>query len=209
MAAPHFSMLWDERIPRATVPDEAGRHVEVTVVAGAVGDLVPPPPPPESWAGRPEADVAILHLRLDDGASFALPPAASAATVRALYVFDGGAITIDGTDGDGPSVAMAGRTDAGETVTADSVAVVQADRAVTLTADGAVRVLVLQGRPIGEPVARYGPFVMNNEDEIRQAFSDYRSTGFGGWPWGDDGPTNGVDAGRFALHADGRLDEPG
>ena len=199
MAAPHFSMLWDEQIPRVTVTDGAGRNVEVTVVAGALGDMEPPPPPPESWAGRPDADVAIWHLRLDDGASFELPAAASAATVRTLYVFRDDTVADTG----GPAVSVDG-----EGVGADSVAVVQSDRAVTLSADGAARVLVLQGRPIGEPVARYGPFVMNTEDEIRRAFSDYRSTQFGGWPWGDDGPTNGVDAGRFALHADGRLDEP-
>jgi hypothetical protein len=81
--------------------------------------------------------------------------------------------------------------------------------AVELEAGGAeVEALVLQGRPIGEPVAQYGPFVMNTEAEIRQAFEDYRATEFGGWPWPDQAPTHGRDRGRFARHVDGRVEEP-
>ena len=57
---------------------------------------------------------------------------------------------------------------------------------------------MLQGRPIGEPVAQYGPFVMNDEAGIEQAFADYRATGFGGWPWPTDDPVHARDAGRFA-----------
>ena len=68
--------------------------------------------------------------------------------------------------------------------------------------------LVLQGRPIAEPVAQYGPFVMNDEAGIRQAFTDYRRTGFGGWPWPTDDPVHPREAGRFARHADGRLEVP-
>ena len=68
--------------------------------------------------------------------------------------------------------------------------------------------LVLQGRPIGEPVAQYGPFVMNDRAGIEQAFDDYRATGFGGWPWPTDDPVHPREAGRFARHADGRWEEP-
>jgi len=37
------------------------------------------------------------------------------------------------------------------------------------------RALLLAGRPLGEPVSRWGPFVMNTDEEVRQAFEDYRA----------------------------------
>jgi hypothetical protein len=95
------------------------------------------------------------------------------------------------------------------TVAAPTGVVVRAgaEAAIVAGSDGA-EVLMLQGRPIGEPVAQYGPFVMNREDEIRQAFADYQATGFGGWPWPQDDPVHGAATrGRFARHADGHDDE--
>src|SRR5690606_21835716 len=65
-------------------------------------------------------------------------------------------------------------------------------------------VLLLQARPIAEPVAQRGPFVMNDAEEIVQAYRDYRRTGFGGWPWQRPDPVHERSKGRFAIHADGR-----
>ena len=64
--------------------------------------------------------------------------------------------------------------------------------------------LLLQGKPINEPVVQHGPFVMNTASEIQQAFNDYRRTQFGGWPWSRYDNVHSRDTGRFAKYADGR-----
>jgi hypothetical protein len=69
--------------------------------------------------------------------------------------------------------------------------------------------LLLQGRPIAQPVVQYGPFVMNTRAEIQQAFADYQRTQFGGWPWPSDDPVHPRQEGRFARHADGRIERVG
>jgi redox-sensitive bicupin YhaK (pirin superfamily) len=187
MVEPHFTMLWDGDVPRIT---EGGSTV--TVVAGALGDAAPPPPPPASWASRDDADVAIWHIVLETGASWTAPPAAHADSARVFYVFDGTGARVDDT-----------------AVAAPTGVVVDSQQAVTLAAtDERVEVLMLQGRPLGEPVAQYGPFVMNTNAEIEQAFTDYRRTRFGGWPWDRDDPVHGLDGARFARHVGGHVDTP-
>src|SRR4051794_958322 len=191
MVDPYFTMFWNDDIPRHVAFDADGRRIEVTVIAGEFAGLTPPAPPPSSWASRPEADLAIWHVVLDPQAEWTLPPAAGRDTIRTMYVFEGSVWS-----GDHDLEATTGT-------------LLRAGLDVPLRAGGyGAEVLLLQGRPIGEPVAQYGPFVMNDEAGIKQAFTDYRATGFGGWPWPVDDPVHPRDAGRFARHADGRVEQP-
>jgi quercetin 2,3-dioxygenase len=186
MAAPYFTMFWDKDIPRRRTPG-----VEVTVIAGALEDAKPLAPPPHSWAAGDEADVAIWSIAMESGAKWIVPPARDARSNRALHVFSGKGIKAGDHIVDGPSMIR-----------------VQPNQPVPLDAvNGPVEILLLQGRPIGEPVAQYGPFVMNTRAELEQAFADYRRTLFGGWPWPDNAPVHARDAGRFAKHADGRVEK--
>ena len=190
---PYFTMFWSHEIPRRRVPDPGGPSVELTVIAGPLDGVAPLPPPPNSWASREEADVAIWSIAIDDGASWTVPAARSPSTLRALQVFAGSDLRV------------------GDRVVPCPAAVqVRADQPVPLEAvSGRVEILLLQGRPIGEPVAQHGPIVMNTQSELEQAFADYRRTRFGGWPWPADAPVHARDAGRFARHADGRIERVG
>ena len=185
LAPPHFAVLWAEEIPRVRAPGAT-----LTVIAGAVDAAVPPPPPPHSWAADPDHDVAIWHLALDPGAGWTLPPARVPGAVRTAYVFAGAAVTLGG-----------------RTVPVGRAARVRADVPLPVAAPEGAEVLVLQGCPIGEPVAQYGPFVMNTRAELQEAVVDYQRTAFGGWPWPADDPVHGTE-GRFARFGDGRREEP-
>jgi redox-sensitive bicupin YhaK (pirin superfamily) len=147
---PYFTMFWDGDMPVVRTVDDLGRAAEVTVIAGSLAGAAAPAPPPDSYTARAAADVAIWHLRLDPGASLELPPAAGAETARVLYVFEGDALRVAGVE-----------------VGGETGVAVRGDVPLGLTAGPQeVEVLVLQGRPIGEPVAQYGPFVMNTQEEI-------------------------------------------
>ena len=187
MAEPHFTMLWSEDIPRRAFVDDAGRATEVTSIAGRLDEVaVPLSPPPHSYASRSDADVAIWTIRMDAHARWTLPAARGDRTRRNLYFFEGSAVRIDG-----------------ETIGSHAALELRGDADVELVnGETASEFLLLQGRPIGEPVAQYGPFVMNTRQELEQGFDDYRRTQFGGWPWSDDGPVHGAEIRRFARRPD-------
>ncbi len=183
MAPPHFTMLWNEDIPQTELgggsPDAP--KVQVTVVAGELAGHTPPSPPPHSWASQPDSDVAIWHIRMQPGSSCVLPAAKHADTLRVAYAFDGVDCSF-----------------AGEALEINNGGLIECDREVVLSSAAGAEILILQGRPIGEPVAQYGPFVMNDKAGIEQAFRDYQATQFGGWPWPTDDPVHGPEPRRFA-----------
>jgi redox-sensitive bicupin YhaK (pirin superfamily) len=186
MVEPHFSMLWEEHIPK-----HVDNGAEMTVFAGKIDSIQAPPSPPKSWAARADTNVAIVTIKLAPGVRWTLP-ATQPGTNRTLYFFRGGSIKLDGRLLDRYAAAQLGT---------------HAEVTMENGADES-EFLLLQGRPIAEPVAQYGPFVMNTRAEIQQAFTDYQRTGFGGWPWPSDEPVFPRTEGRFARHADGHLERP-
>jgi redox-sensitive bicupin YhaK (pirin superfamily) len=133
MAEPHFSMFWHEDIPRQAFQDGEGHSTQIACIAGSLTGAACLPPPPDSWASEPDADVAILTLKMEPGARWTLPAARSAATRRQLYFFQGAGLTI-----------------AGQAVAPSSVVEVAANQAVELVNGAqASELLLLQGRPIG------------------------------------------------------------
>jgi redox-sensitive bicupin YhaK (pirin superfamily) len=193
MVKPHFTMFWANDIPKLVAKDDAGRETTVAVIAGSLAGAGDPlAPPPESWAASADADVAIWTIRMQPGGRWALPAAKGDGTRRTLYFFKGSQARVGGEDVTGPAAIE-----------------VRADATVELIAgDEVAEFLLLQGRPISEPVAQYGPFVMNTQAEIMQAMQDYRRTQFGGWRWTDPAPVHGRDPKRFAKYPDGRIEAP-
>lgn len=195
MVPAHFRMLWGTQIPEHQPlahghPSGNSSGTTVRCIAGTLSGPGALPPPPNSWAAQPESDVAILTIQMQAQGRWRLPAAQTARTRRQLYFFQGSTLTI-----------------AGQTVQAGHAIELAADQAVDLhNGDSQAELLLLQGRPLGEPVVQHGPFVMNSQADIVQAFHDYRANGFGGWPWPDNAPVHAPEAGRFARHADGRTE---
>ena len=171
-----------------------GATTEVTVVAGAArrrcarprrrrtrGPRAPTPTWRSGRSGSRRARAWTL-------------PAATPARNRALYFFRG----------------SRARASAGEIRAAHAIALRRRRRG---GARGGRRrgasCCSCKGGPSASRSSQHGPFVMNTRAEIQQAFADYQRTQFGGWPWPSDEPVHPRQEGRFARHADGRVERPG
>jgi len=183
---PHFKMLWNDMIPTVVTEDENGITTTIDVIAGSLNSVNAPAPTPNSWASHSENDVAILTIKLEPGAIYTLPKTPNDVS-RTLYFYKGSTLKIESKVI--PEYHM--------------IEVNPAEELTIINADKEAYVLMLQGKAINEPVAQHGPFVMNTQDEIREAFQDYQRTQFGGWPWPMQEQMHDRDKGRFALHADG------
>jgi len=192
MSDPHFKMLWDEDIPRVKA-----EGVEVSVIAGSYpGSAAALAPPPDSYASDPRAALCLLTLTMAAGADYALPgwkaDGLGAPPRRSLFVY-AGSMTVDGRRMASPTKVS-----------------VRADATLQLTAGGdGCKFVVMQARPIGEPVVQHGPFVGCTRGDIVKAFEDYQTTEFGGWSFGDSSPNHPAEKARHARYADGRVEEPG
>jgi hypothetical protein len=185
-AEPYFSMLWADTIPEVNAQDKSGKSTHIKVVAGTLDGKQAPAPAPDSWAANPAHEVAIWTIQMEPFAEWTLP-ATKQEVNRMLYFYKGSGIRIHTQEIQrGHGVELNSR----ESVT-------------LVNGPDEARLLMLQGKPIGESVAHYGPFVMNSQSEIQDVIREYQRTQFGGWPWPSHDHTHPRERGRFARYADG------
>jgi redox-sensitive bicupin YhaK (pirin superfamily) len=183
---PHFKMLWSEDIPIFNFLDETGKCVDINVIAGKIGEVFPPLPAPDSWAADSNNEVAVWTIKMEAGAKWAIPATIQKVN-RTLYFYKGSSIIIDDN----------------EILAYKSIELISDSETIIINGNADGYFLMLQGKPISEPVVQYGPFVMNSETEIQEAFNDFRRTEFGGWPWPRRDQVHPREKGRFAKYADG------
>ena len=185
--APYFGMMWHEDIPIINEKDDEGRAFSIKIIAGAYKDQKALQPAPDSWASNPENGINIWLISLDAHTEFKLPKGVDGAN-RSVYFYEGETLHAEGFD-------------------IPVMHQIKADPIQELTlknGEQPAKLLLLEGKPMNEPVVQHGPFVGNSRKDIETAFMNYQQTQFGGWPWPTSEHTHDADAKRFALYPDGK-----
>ncbi|WP_374601593.1 pirin family protein [Arenimonas sp.] len=152
MTAPKYQEYGPDRFPEV----DAAPGVRAKVIAGEVAGVRGPIEQPAT-----QPTYLDLHLGAGDRYQHALP----AGHTAFAYVYEGSARL-----GDGQAAA---------TVQARELAVLGEGDVVQVEGrEAGTRLILVAGQPLREPVARYGPFVMNTQAELRQAFEDYQAGRF-------------------------------
>jgi len=147
-----------QEFDQAQIPTESRDGALVKVITGetSMGTRGP--------VSQPLTDPLYLDVSLDPGVEFIEGLAADHNAF--LYVIEGGLVLADSSD----ELLELGR---------DQLAVLNLGDSVQLQAgDNGARFLLVAGKPLQQPIARGGPFVMNTADEVRHAFSDYQRGDF-------------------------------
>jgi quercetin 2,3-dioxygenase len=187
MVDPHFKMLWREDIPVLHHKDSAGKVTTVQIIAGSINDVHALTPTPDSWAANPENAVGVYTVQMEANAVWTLPKTRKEAN-RTIFFYKGDSVDLEGEIMKSNHFA--------EAVAGEDIIIKNGSKEACF--------LILEGKPIGEPVVQHGPFVMNTPEEIREAMIEYGKTQFGGWPWPETEVVHSRAKGRFALHSDGR-----
>ncbi len=187
MVEPHFKMLWSEDIPVFNHKDELGKTTTIQIIAGNIDNINALNPTPDSWAAKAENAVGVYTVKMEPKALWTLPKSSAEAN-RSIFFYKGEHIEIDGQ--------KVGSNHLIEALANEDIIINNGSSESYL--------LILEGKPINEPVVQQGPFVMNTEEEIRDTMREYGKTQFGGWPWAQREVVHAKDKGRFALHSNGQ-----
>ena len=149
MDAPSYRDIPPAAIPEFTTAD----GIRVRVIAGASHEIA-------GAVQRPDTEPLYLDVHLPAGRRFVQPIAAGHNAFTYTYR---GSVNIAGTTVSDRYMAILANNGAGE---------------VCIEASDDARVLIIAGQPLKEPIAQYGPFVMNTTEQIHQAMRDYEAGKF-------------------------------
>ncbi|MDR3282246.1 MAG: pirin family protein [Candidatus Methanoplasma sp.] len=183
---PQVKTVWSEDVPVAEVGG-----CSVKVVAGSFGGMTAPPPNSVSWASDPKNNVRILRIEMGPGARLVVS-AVSKTVNRNLYFISGDSADVCGQAFDS-STRLKTAADVDLIVTngdADSV------------------LWLLEGNPINEKHASFGPIILGSDKEVREALNHIRKNEFSEWPWDLIDKTQPKGAERFIKYSDGTEDRP-
>lgn len=155
MSEPDYQMLWAKDIPKFKSSD---KKVEAVVIAGELGDA--------KSTVKKATPLSYFHLKIQAGGRISIPSPKDHTCLT--YIFEG--------------EATLGPSDAQRKVPSNRYAIFEKDGdsvEIENQGSGLLQLLLLEGKPFGEPIAHQGPFVMNTRDELRQAFIDYQRGLFG------------------------------
>lgn len=186
MVAPYYKMIWNENLAKLKEPG-----VEIIAIAGSYKGASGPQPPIDSWANNPENDVAVWIITLEPNTKWQLP-AAQPTSNRALYFYNGSGLQVEHQN----------IPDYNKIELKPHVPISLQSGKTTAS------ILLLQGKPIHEPIAQYGPFVMNTQRELMETIDDYNRTRFGGWPWPSNEPIHNTGTERFSKNKLGEIEKP-
>lgn len=187
MTDPDFKMFWNHEIPLIQLSEQ----VQIKLICGQLNGVNSLVPPVNSWAADRSNETQIWIVSIKKGGHFELPVAQGKVN-RSLYLFAGDSAYINETKVSSKY---------GFILNGSAKCIVSADQTD-------LEFLLLQSKPIAEPIFQHGPFVMNTREEVVQAFKDYQESQFGGWPWDRDDMVHGHQLKKFAKYPNGKIEDP-
>ena len=177
--------VWDNDVPRA-----GGEGWKAKVLCGRFGGVSAGSPSPESWA-HGDHGVRIVRFELEPGASVVVDRGMDGAN-RNLYFISGKDASFNGI-----SVEKESRVKLMENI---EVTIENGDETSVIW--------LLEGKPIGQKMASFGPIYLANLKEVRAGLDEIRKNEYGEWPWQLIDSAQPLGSGRFIRYPDGTERRP-